>query len=89
MIMKLQEVNNSATRESVKKTLYVVLPERIKKVMQFKKSGSETDELYKPHLWYYKYLLFLTDQETPRQTVTNIDEETNNNQESKTYIFYL
>jgi hypothetical protein len=36
--------------------------------------GAGEDEEHKHHLWYYGLLLFLTDQETPRDTVTNMDD---------------
>lgn len=85
MIKKLQEVDNSATRDSVKKkidSLRGCFRKELKKVMQSKKSGSGTEDIYKPHLWYYEHLLFLTDQETPRSTVTNIGDEASSNEVS-------
>lgn len=89
MIKKLQEVDNSATRDSVKKridSLRGCFRKELKKVMQSKKSGSGTEDIYKPHLWYYEYLLFLTDQETPRSTVTNIGDEASSNEVSITKV---
>lgn len=40
-----------------------------------KRSGMDATGVYVPHLWYYELLLFLTDQETPRPGVSNIEDE--------------
>ncbi|CAH1963732.1 unnamed protein product [Acanthoscelides obtectus] len=45
-----------------------------KKVLKSKRSGSSTEELYEPTLWYYKLLLFTASQEEPRMSVSNDDE---------------
>ncbi|XP_074030039.1 uncharacterized protein [Leptinotarsa decemlineata] len=47
----------------------------LKRVKATMKSGAGADDIYQPHLWYYNLLLFLTDQETPRETKSNIDED--------------
>lgn len=56
-------------------------------IIQSKKSGSK--EVYKPHLWYYEYLLFHTDQETARNTVTNIIDETSSNEVSNIFLYFF
>lgn len=49
----------------------------LKKIKESTKSGSGTDEVYQPKLWYFDSLRFLNDQETPRQSRSNIDESDN------------
>jgi len=46
----------------------------LKKIKDSKRSGSGTDNLYTPKLWYFDKLQFLVDQETPRNGVSNISE---------------
>lgn len=41
------------------------------------KSGSGTEDVHKPNLWYFDLLLFLNDQETPRQGRDTITEHDN------------
>lgn len=53
----------------------------IKKIKDSQRSGAGEDEIYKPHLWYYEPLLFLLDQETPRQRVSSHDTECLHNNE--------
>ncbi|XP_074040986.1 uncharacterized protein [Leptinotarsa decemlineata] len=48
----------------------------LKKVMNSHRSGSGTDDIYKPNLWYYDLLLFTKDQETPTDGYHNEDEQT-------------
>lgn len=38
---------------------------------------------YVPHLWYYNLLTFLTDQETPREGVSNIEEDRSDNDDTQ------
>ncbi|KAJ8968682.1 hypothetical protein NQ314_002173 [Rhamnusium bicolor] len=44
------------------------------KVNKSERSGAGTDEIYKPSLWYFKLLFLLNDQETPRETISNIED---------------
>ncbi|KAK3880948.1 hypothetical protein Pcinc_014598 [Petrolisthes cinctipes] len=43
-----------------------------KKDISSLRSGASADDVYQPSVWYYEQLLFLQDQETPRQSVTNV-----------------
>ncbi|KAK3889672.1 hypothetical protein Pcinc_006238 [Petrolisthes cinctipes] len=43
-----------------------------KKDISSLRSGASADDIYQPSVWYYEQLLFLQDQETPRQSVTNV-----------------
>ncbi|KAF5297242.1 hypothetical protein FQR65_LT19727 [Abscondita terminalis] len=42
-----------------------------KKVHSSKRSGAGTDSVHVPKLWYYKLLLFLSDQEEVRRSITS------------------
>lgn len=44
-----------------------------KKVKSSMKTGSGTDSVYKPKLWYYNLLLFLTEQEEVRESTYFLD----------------
>lgn len=48
----------------------------MKKVNASTRSGAATDDIYEPTLWYFHLLDFLSDQETPRETVSNFDDLT-------------
>lgn len=39
------------------------------------KSGSGAEDIYEPKLWYYPLLRFLDDQNIPRPSRSNLDEE--------------
>lgn len=45
-----------------------------KKVLKSRRSGSASDDIYEPTLWYYNILLFTASQEEPRDTISNEDE---------------
>lgn len=74
--IKLSEIDPEATKEAVVKkinSLRSCFRKELKKVKDSLKSGNGTDDNYTPSLWYYDDLLFLTDQELPRQSVSNLD----------------
>lgn len=72
----LKKINN--LRSSYRKEL--------KKVREATKSGASADDVYLPKLWYYNLLHFLDDQETPRQSRSNLseDEQVGNNEVTTT-----
>lgn len=45
----------------------------MKKVNDPKRSGAGQEDVYTPTLWYYDLLLFTTDQETPTESISNMD----------------
>lgn len=59
----------------------------MKKLKASKTSGSGTGEIYTPRLWYYQYLTFLTDQETPRGSVSNIELESEDEQNDTNDVY--
>ncbi|XP_071053516.1 uncharacterized protein [Onthophagus taurus] len=72
LVEKLTEVDSNAKKEDVIKKINSLLScfrKEFKKVTDSKKSGSGFEQVYKPNLWYYELLLFLKDQEIPRESV--------------------
>lgn len=70
LIEKLKEVDLAANKDMVIKkinSLRTCFRKELKKYNNSLKSGSGTEEIQKPNLWYFDLLLFLSDQETPRQ----------------------
>ncbi|XP_064104319.1 uncharacterized protein LOC135214179 [Macrobrachium nipponense] len=77
LVKKLRE-KESATRDTVTKKINNMrssFRKEMKKVENSKKSGAATDDVYRPSLWYYDQLLFLRDQETPRTSSSDIEED--------------
>lgn len=75
LVRKLKEKDDSATRDTVTKkinNLRSAFRKEHKKVISSLRSGTSADDVYQPSLWYYEQLLFLQDQEIPRQSVTNV-----------------
>ncbi|CAH0562766.1 unnamed protein product [Brassicogethes aeneus] len=81
MVAKLQEIDANANRETVKKKIDSMrgcFRKEMKKMKQSTKSGAGSEDICKPRLWYYNLLLFLYDQEKPREAVSNLDETGSN-----------
>ncbi|XP_050304136.1 uncharacterized protein LOC126741649 [Anthonomus grandis grandis] len=47
----------------------------LKKVINLERSGAGEEDVYVPHLWYFDLLIFIRDQEIPRKTQTNVEDE--------------
>lgn len=74
---KLKERDASATKDTVTKkinSLRSAFRKEYRKVISSQNSGVGADRIYRPSLWYYDMLLFLHDQEAPRQPVTHVQE---------------
>nr|CAH7755426.1 unnamed protein product [Callosobruchus chinensis] len=70
LIGKLKEVEPEANKNMVLKkinSLRTCFRKELKKYNASLKSETGTGEVHKPNLWYFDLLLFLNDQETPRQ----------------------
>lgn len=70
LIEKMKEVDPAANKDMVVKkinSLRTCFRKELKKYNSSLKSGTGTEDIYKPSLWYFDMLTFLTDQETPRQ----------------------
>jgi hypothetical protein len=48
----------------------------LRRVRDSKRSGLSADDVYKPTLWYFDLLLFTADQDIPRKSKSNLEEET-------------
>lgn len=60
----------------------------MKKVQKSKISGCGTEDVYKPRLWYFHLMDFLTDQEAPSSSVSDLD-YSEVQQVKKTWLLYL
>lgn len=81
LLKKLQEIEPNATKKTVTAKINSIrgsFRREMKKIEDSKRSGMGADELYVTHLWYYDLLLFTKDQEIPRKSVTNLDENRGN-----------
>lgn len=77
LILKLREIDSKSNKEAVIKkinNLRCTYNKEHKKVMA-SKSGSGAEDIYEPKLWYYPLLRFLDDQNIPRPSRSNLDEE--------------
>lgn len=84
LLTKLKEVDPKCSIVTVKKkidSLRGSFRKELKKINSSSKSGAATDDIYKPHLWYFDHLLFLSDQETPRSGRDNVGEDEDENEE--------
>lgn len=50
------------------------------------KTGSSTDSVHVPSLWYYNQLLFTKEQETPEESISNLSDGENNDAMMSTNI---
>ncbi|KAG7175334.1 hypothetical protein Hamer_G001394 [Homarus americanus] len=68
----------TATRDAVAKktnSLPTAFRRECKKVMASARSGAGSEDIYVPSLWYCDLLIFIKNQEMPRPSVTNVDED--------------
>ncbi|XP_074027710.1 uncharacterized protein [Leptinotarsa decemlineata] len=81
LLKKLQEIEPNATKKTVKAKINSIrgsFRREMKKIEKSKRSGTGADDVYVTHLWYYDLLLFTNDQEMPRESVSNLDENREN-----------
>lgn len=60
MVKKINNLRSSVRKEK-------------KKYDSSLKSGASADDVYRPKLWYYDMMSFLSDQDTPRESTSNLD----------------
>ena len=73
---KLREIDPDANKEKVAKkmnSLRSCFRKELKMVNYSKTSGAGADDTYTLSLWYFQELLFLTDQEVPRKSISNLE----------------
>ncbi|XP_050295209.1 uncharacterized protein LOC126735302 isoform X2 [Anthonomus grandis grandis] len=78
MIEKMREFDVGATKETVVKkinSLRTTYRRELKKVVDSEMSGADEEDVYVPQLWYFDLLNFIRDQEIPRKTQTNVEDE--------------
>lgn len=72
----LKQINPDADVDVVKRKLNSMrscFRKEFKKVQDLKKTGTGSEEVYVPTLWYFDLLMFLKDQEIPRSSVGTDD----------------
>lgn len=103
LIEKYKEVDPNADKEIVKKkinSLRTNYRKELKKVKASYRSGTGTDDIYVPSLWYFNELQFLQDQEIPvdgcstiiseneMESDVNVDEQnTSEVSDTKSHLF--
>jgi hypothetical protein len=78
LLAKLKEVDGNATRESAKKkidSLRAGYRRELKKVNRPKGTGTGSEGVYIPNLWYFDDLSFLSDQEITRPSISNLEDD--------------
>lgn len=91
LISYCKTVDKNASMDTVKKKINNIrsaFRKEHKKVLKSKRSGSSTEELYEPTLWYYKLLLFTASQEEPRMSVSNDDESEDDDANNEVRKFF-
>lgn len=75
LVDKCKEKYSSSDRNFVMKKIHsfrCAFRRELKKVVNSLKSGSATEEVYVPNLWYYDILNFIADSEMPREAKSNL-----------------
>ncbi|XP_047505781.1 uncharacterized protein LOC125050180 isoform X1 [Pieris napi] len=76
LLSKYKEMFPEASKDDVKKkfnSLRTNYRKELKKHLQSMKSGSGTDDIYQPTLWYFNEMFFLQDQETASDLQSSMD----------------
>ncbi|CAG9814659.1 unnamed protein product [Phaedon cochleariae] len=91
LVEKLKTIDPRADKDAVVKKINNIrstYKKERKKIADSKKSEAGTQEVYKPKLWYYSMLLFLDDQEEPRRSRLNMDDESTDNGKTTSSLYY-
>lgn len=78
LLKKYKDIDKDATVQTVKNkidSMRASFRRELKKIKDSQRSGAGEDEIYCPHLWYFQHLQFLIDQETPRESTSNVEHE--------------
>lgn len=76
LLSKYQEMFPEASKEDVKKKFNILRTnyrKELKKHLRSMKSGSSTDDVYQPTLWYFNEMVFLRDQESASDSQSSMD----------------
>jgi hypothetical protein len=77
IVEKFREVDPETDKGSVVKkinSLKTSWRRENKKIRESMRSGAGADDVYVPKLWYFDLLNYIEDEETPRDSLTNMDE---------------
>lgn len=90
----LKKIEPDCTRDAVTKkinSLRASFRREFKKMEISKKSGTSTDDVYVPSLWYYEEMMFVLDQDVPRESCSNLDEFDDINEEvcGKKFMYFI
>ena len=91
LVTKFKEKYPTWGKDEVKKkmnSLRTNFRKELKKVMDSKKSGAGSEDVYEPTLWYYNALLFLIDQEQPSASRHSIETEENDELEEQIQVCF-
>lgn len=79
LLQKYKEIDEGASVQTVKNkidSMRASFRRELKKIKESQRSGAGEDEVYTPHLWYFEHLKFLSDQEIPRESISNLEDDT-------------
>lgn len=95
----LKELEPDCTREGVIKKINCLrssFRREYRKIENSKKSGASPDEIYTSSLWFFEEMMFVLDQDLPRESCSNLDDTNNlNNLDAEVsnnevvYLFYF
>nr|XP_022904816.1 uncharacterized protein LOC111416925 [Onthophagus taurus]XP_022910276.1 uncharacterized protein LOC111421364 [Onthophagus taurus] len=76
LVEVFKQINPAANIDLVKKKINSMrscFRKEYKKVIESKKSGAGSEDIYTPSLWYFDLLMFLKDHEVPRNSIATDD----------------
>lgn len=91
LVDKVKEIDKQADKQQVLKkinNLRCAFRKEMKKVHNLY-SGMSADDVYKPKLWYYDYLLFLTDQEAPMHAKSSLSTDSDHQVRQTTLLCFI
>lgn len=84
LVEKCKEINADADLKYVRKkidSLRAGFRREMKEKQKSKKTGTGTDDMYEPILWYFEELLFLKDQEESRRGTSSTNDQQSGSEE--------
>lgn len=78
LLLKYKQIDPNADKDIVAKKINSMRTNyrrEKKKVSDSSRSGAGLEDLYEPSLWYFSLLSFIDEQETPRASESNFEDE--------------